>query len=49
MQRDHVAQPEEFFDRHLRDTRNMVERYNDIDTVFPDEIDAHAFPCFTDW
>ena len=30
-------------------TRNMVERYNDIDAVFPDEIDAHAFPYFIDW
>lgn len=30
-------------------TRNMVERYNDIGGVFPDEIDAHAFPYFIDW
>ncbi len=30
-------------------TRNMVERYNDIDGVFPEEIDADAFPYFIDW
>lgn len=30
-------------------TRNMVERYDDIDTVFPEEIDARAFPYFIDW
>jgi uncharacterized protein with ParB-like and HNH nuclease domain len=30
-------------------TRNMVERYNDIETVFPDKIDGHAFPYFIDW
>jgi uncharacterized protein with ParB-like and HNH nuclease domain len=30
-------------------TRNMTERYNDLDAVFPDEIDARAFPYFIDW
>jgi len=30
-------------------TRNMAERYSDIGEVFPDEIDAHAFPFFMDW
>jgi uncharacterized protein with ParB-like and HNH nuclease domain len=28
---------------------NMVERYNDIDTAFPEEIDDHALPYFIDW
>jgi uncharacterized protein with ParB-like and HNH nuclease domain len=30
-------------------TRNMVARYDDIDNVFPAEIDAYAFPYFIDW
>ena len=30
-------------------TRNMVARFGDIDNVFPDEINAHAFPYFIDW
>ena len=30
-------------------TRNMAERYQDIANVFPDEIDARAFPFFIDW
>ncbi len=30
-------------------TINMAERYVDIENVFPEEIDAHAFPYFIDW
>ena len=30
-------------------TRNMVERYDDIEAVFPDEIDKRALPYFIDW
>jgi len=30
-------------------TRNMVQRYADIEAVFPSEIDARAFPYFIDW
>lgn len=29
--------------------RNMVERYEDIDAVFPEEINEHALPFFIDW
>lgn len=29
--------------------RNMIERYEDIDAVFPDEIDEKALPFFIDW
>ena len=30
-------------------TCNMAERYQDISNVFPEEIDARAFPFFIDW
>lgn len=30
-------------------TGNMADRYQDIAEVFPDEIDAHAYPFFIDW
>lgn len=29
--------------------RNIVARYNDIDTCFPDELRDHALPYFVDW
>ena len=29
--------------------RNIVDRYGDIEQLFPDEIDDHALPYFADW
>lgn len=29
--------------------KNMVERYEDIDESFPDELSGHALPYFIDW
>jgi hypothetical protein len=29
--------------------RNMIERYEDIDATFPDEINEQALPFFIDW
>jgi uncharacterized protein with ParB-like and HNH nuclease domain len=29
--------------------RNMIERYEDIDATFPEEINEHALPFFIDW
>ncbi|MCM2971800.1 DUF262 domain-containing protein [Larsenimonas suaedae] len=30
-------------------TRNMAERYQDIEKAFPDELKGEAFPFFIDW
>ena len=29
--------------------KNMLKRYDDIESIFPDEIDEHALPYFINW
>ncbi|MCL2775852.1 MAG: DUF262 domain-containing HNH endonuclease family protein [Oscillospiraceae bacterium] len=44
--RDGTYDPKEEDDETIQ---NIVERYNDIQNLFPDEIDDHALPYFIDW